>query len=120
MQLASGLLAAWVVRIVVEPVQLATATTTLAGRNVVAAFVVELLFTFSLCDVAGPRAMAFEVDNGTTEAASSRRHHPGRVASPLPGTRNHLVGEGIRHAHVSSPPMAPVTSHASTKADSVA
>jgi hypothetical protein len=42
-QLVSGLLAAWVVRIVVEPVQLATATATLAGRNVVAAFVVELL-----------------------------------------------------------------------------
>ena len=37
--------------IVVEPVQLATATTTLAGWNVVAAFVVELLFTFALCYV---------------------------------------------------------------------
>jgi len=64
--------------------------------------------------------VAFVTDNGTTEAARSRRHHPRRVASPLPSTRNHLVGEGIRHAHVSSPPMAPVTTHASTKADSVA
>jgi len=119
-QLASGLLAAWVVRIVVEPVQLATATTTLAGRNVVAAFVVELLFTFSLCDVAGPRAMAFEVDNGTTEAASSRRHHPGELHSPYPVREIASSARGSRHAHVSSPPMAPVTSHASTKADSVA
>ena len=51
-QLGAGLLAALVVRTVVEPVQLATtATTTLAGRTLVAAFVVELLFTFALCYV---------------------------------------------------------------------
>src|SRR6476620_8375256 len=40
-------------------------------------------------------AMAYEDDNGTTEAASSQQPHPRRVASPLPGTRTHLVGEGI-------------------------
>lgn len=51
-QLAAGLLAAAVVRAIVDPVRTATvATLTLAGRTLVAAFVVELLFTFALCFV---------------------------------------------------------------------
>src|ERR1700752_2328245 len=47
--LGSGLVAALVVRTVIAPVKVATATTTLAGRTLTAAFVVEVLFTFALC-----------------------------------------------------------------------
>jgi aquaporin Z len=51
-QICAGLVAALLVRTVVDPAQLATtATTTLAGRTLVAAFVVELLFTFALAYV---------------------------------------------------------------------
>jgi aquaporin Z len=51
-QLGAGLLAALVVRDVVDPVQLARhATMTLSGHTVVAAFVAEMLFTFALCYV---------------------------------------------------------------------
>ncbi|MDT5351774.1 MAG: aquaporin [Mycobacterium sp.] len=51
-QLGAGLLAALVVRDILDPVQLAThATMTLSGHTVVAAFVVEMLFTFALCYV---------------------------------------------------------------------
>jgi aquaporin Z len=50
-QLGAGLLAALVVRTVVAPAQLATTTTTLAGRTLTAAFIVEMLFTFALCYV---------------------------------------------------------------------
>jgi aquaporin Z len=51
-QLAAGLLAAAVVRTIVDPAHpAATATLTLAGATLVAAFVVELLFTFALCYV---------------------------------------------------------------------
>jgi aquaporin Z len=51
-QLGAGLLAALVVRDILDPVQLARhATMTLSGHTVVAAFVVEMLFTFALCYV---------------------------------------------------------------------
>jgi aquaporin Z len=51
-QLGAGLLAALVVRDILEPVQLARhATMTLSGHAVVAAFVAEMLFTFALCYV---------------------------------------------------------------------
>ncbi|MFG1783848.1 MIP/aquaporin family protein [Rhodococcus oryzae] len=51
-QLAAGLLAAAVVREVVDPARVAAAATmTLSGRTELAAFVVELLFTFALCFV---------------------------------------------------------------------
>jgi aquaporin Z len=51
-QFGAGLLAAVVVRRIVDSLRLAnTATMTLAGRTLVAAFVVELLFTFALCYV---------------------------------------------------------------------
>jgi aquaporin Z len=51
-QLVGGLLAAVVMREVVNPPQAATtATMTLTGHILVAAFVVELLFTFALCFV---------------------------------------------------------------------
>jgi aquaporin Z len=51
-QLGAGLLAALVVRDILDPVQLARhATMTLTGHAVVAAFVVEMLFTFALCYV---------------------------------------------------------------------
>jgi aquaporin Z len=51
-QLGAGLLAAVVVRTVIDPAQVAaTATMTLTGAGLVAAFVVELLFTFALCYV---------------------------------------------------------------------
>jgi aquaporin Z len=51
-QLGAGLLAALVVRDILDPVQLARhATMTLSGHAVVAAFVVEMLFTFALCYV---------------------------------------------------------------------
>jgi aquaporin Z len=51
-QLVGGLLAAVVVREIVDPAQVATAATmTLTGHTLVAAFVVELLFTFALCFV---------------------------------------------------------------------
>ncbi|WP_218017267.1 MIP/aquaporin family protein [Rhodococcus marinonascens] len=51
-QLVAGLLAAVVVRAVVVPAQMETTETlTLAGHTLVAAFVVELLFTFALCFV---------------------------------------------------------------------
>jgi aquaporin Z len=43
--------AALVFRTVIAPVQVTTATTTLAGRTLTAAFVVEVLFTFALCYV---------------------------------------------------------------------
>ena len=49
-QLAAGLLAAAVVRGIVDPARAkTTATLTLTGHTLVAAFVVELLFTFALC-----------------------------------------------------------------------
>ncbi len=52
-QFGGGLLAAVVVRIVVDPAEASKATTlTLTGPGMVAAFVVELLFTFALCYVA--------------------------------------------------------------------
>jgi aquaporin Z len=51
-QFGAGLLAALVVRVVVDPTRMATtAAMTLSGRTLVAAFVVELLFTFALCYV---------------------------------------------------------------------
>jgi len=51
-QFGAGLLAAVVVRTVVDPTRMATATAmTLTGRTLLAAFVVELLFTFALCYV---------------------------------------------------------------------
>jgi aquaporin Z len=51
-QLGAGVLAAIVVRTVVDPAEVAkTATLTLSGHSLVAAFVVELLFTFALCYV---------------------------------------------------------------------
>src|SRR3954471_18496936 len=51
-QLGAGLLAAVVVRTVVDPTRIATAAaTTLSGRTLLAAFVMELLFTFALCYV---------------------------------------------------------------------
>jgi aquaporin Z len=51
-QLGAGLLAAVVVRTVVDPTRTATAAAlTLTGRTLLAAFVVELLFTFALCYV---------------------------------------------------------------------
>jgi aquaporin Z len=51
-QFGAGLLAAVVVREVVDPARAATtATLTLDGRDLLAAFVVELLFTFALCYV---------------------------------------------------------------------
>jgi len=51
-QLGAGLLAAVVVRTIIDPAQLAaTATMTLSGRTLLAGFVAELLFTFALCYV---------------------------------------------------------------------
>jgi aquaporin Z len=51
-QLGAGLLAAVVVRTVVDPTRMATAAAmTLTGRTLLAAFVVEMLFTFALCYV---------------------------------------------------------------------
>jgi aquaporin Z len=51
-QFGAGLLAAVVVRTVVDPTRMATAAAmTLSGRTLLAAFVVELLFTFALCYV---------------------------------------------------------------------
>ncbi|MDT5315584.1 MAG: aquaporin [Mycobacterium sp.] len=51
-QFGAGLLAAVVVRTVVDPARIATAAAmTLTGRTLLAAFVVELLFTFALCYV---------------------------------------------------------------------
>jgi aquaporin Z len=51
-QFAAGLLAAVVVRTVVDPARAASAATmTLSGHTLLAAFVVELLFTFALCYV---------------------------------------------------------------------
>jgi aquaporin Z len=51
-QFAAGLLAAVVVRTVVDPTRAAAAAAmTLSGRTLLAAFVVELLFTFALCYV---------------------------------------------------------------------
>ncbi|XEM87304.1 MIP/aquaporin family protein [Rhodococcus sp. JVH1] len=51
-QLAAGVLAAVVVREVVDPAQATlSATLHLSGHTLVAAFVVELLFTFALCYV---------------------------------------------------------------------
>jgi aquaporin Z len=51
-QFGAGLLAAVVVRAIVDPARVATAATmTLSGRTLLAAFVVELLFTFALCYV---------------------------------------------------------------------
>jgi aquaporin Z len=51
-QLGAGLLAALVVRGIVDPTRVAKAATlTLTGHTLVAAFVVELLFTFALCYV---------------------------------------------------------------------
>ncbi|MFD6157386.1 MIP/aquaporin family protein [Nocardia sp. NPDC060256] len=51
-QLVAGLLAAVVVRWIIDPARVGTTPTlTLSGRTVGAAFVVELLFTFALCYV---------------------------------------------------------------------
>jgi aquaporin Z len=51
-QLGAGLLAAVVVRTVIDPAHAAVgATMSLNGRTMLAAFVVELLFTFALCYV---------------------------------------------------------------------
>jgi aquaporin Z len=51
-QFGGGLLGAMVVRVVVDPARAAKATTlTPTGAGVLAAFVVELLFTFALCYV---------------------------------------------------------------------
>jgi len=51
-QLAAGLLAAAVVHGIVDPARARTTVTmTLSGRVLVAAFVVEMLFTFALCYV---------------------------------------------------------------------
>ena len=51
-QIGAGLIAALLVRTVIDPTQTtATATTTLGGTTLLAAFVVELLFTFALAYV---------------------------------------------------------------------
>jgi aquaporin Z len=51
-QFGAGMLAAVVVRRIIDPAQVArSAAMTLAGRTLVAAFVVELLFSFALCYV---------------------------------------------------------------------
>jgi aquaporin Z len=51
-QFGAGLLAAVVVRTVIDPTRMASAAAmTLTGRTLLAAFVVELLFTFALCYV---------------------------------------------------------------------
>jgi aquaporin Z len=51
-QVGAGLLAALAVRRIVDPVEIAKRTTmTLGGHTLLAAFVVELLFTFALCYV---------------------------------------------------------------------
>jgi aquaporin Z len=51
-QFGAGLLAAVLVRTVIDPAQVAkTATLTLTGASELAAFVVEVLFTFALCYV---------------------------------------------------------------------
>src|ERR1700680_2253759 len=51
-QIGAGLIAALLVRTVIDPTQTAaTATMTLNGPTLLAAFVVELLFTFALCYV---------------------------------------------------------------------
>src|SRR5882757_219261 len=51
-QIGAGLIAALLVRTVIDPTQsTATATTTLNGPTLLAAFVVELLFTFALAYV---------------------------------------------------------------------
>jgi aquaporin Z len=51
-QVGGGLLAALVVRDILDPVQRARhATMTLSGHTAVAAFIVEMLFTFALCHV---------------------------------------------------------------------
>lgn len=50
----SGLLAAVLIRVVVDPVRLANTTpapTALSGRDMIAVFVLEFLFTFALCYV---------------------------------------------------------------------
>jgi len=65
-------------------------------------------------------AMAYEVDSGTAEAAGSRAPIPGELHRPYPVREITSSARGSRHAHASSPPMAPVTSHPSMKADSVA
>ena len=51
-QFGAGLLAAVAVRAIVDPARVSTiATMTLSGRTLLAAFVVEALFTFALCYV---------------------------------------------------------------------
>jgi aquaporin Z len=50
-QFGAGLLAAVVVRTIVDPTRATAATLTLTGPTLLAAFVVELLFTFALCYV---------------------------------------------------------------------
>jgi aquaporin Z len=51
-QIGAGLLAALAIRAVIDPVLIThIATITLTGRTLLAAFVVELLFTFALCYV---------------------------------------------------------------------
>jgi aquaporin Z len=59
-----GLMAAVLVRTIIDPAELATtATSTLTGHRLVAAFVLQLLFTFALCYV---------VLNGATSTRRSR------------------------------------------------
>jgi aquaporin Z len=50
-QFGAGLLAAVVVRTIVDPTRATAATLTLTGPTLLAAFVVEVLFTFALCYV---------------------------------------------------------------------
>src|SRR6476619_4630685 len=50
-QIGAGLIAALLVRTVIDPTQTAAATPTLNAPTLLAAFVVELLFTFALCYV---------------------------------------------------------------------
>src|SRR6202165_969409 len=50
-QIGAGLIAALLVRTVIDPTQPVPATLTLNGPTLLAAFVVELLFTFALCYV---------------------------------------------------------------------
>jgi hypothetical protein len=57
-------------------------------------------------------AMAYEVDNGTPSG--------GELHRPCPVREITSSARGSRHTHASAPPMAPVTSQSSTKADSVA
>jgi aquaporin Z len=61
-QFGAGLFAAVVVRTVVDPTRATAATMKLSGHTLLAAFVVELLFTFALCYV-------------VLNVATSKHHH---------------------------------------------